>query len=78
MWIQIRWLRQKPADLDLQCVFLKKRINQGSTGKGLKIVLNQDISFSENSVDQDRQFSILPLTIYGLRIKGEVGAINLQ
>ena len=33
MWILIRWLCQKPADLDLQC--LQKRINPVSAGQGL-------------------------------------------
>ena len=31
--IQISWLHQKPADLDLQC--FQKRINSGSAGQGL-------------------------------------------
>ena len=34
MLILIRWLHQKPADLDLQC-FPKKRINSGSAGQEL-------------------------------------------
>ena len=34
VWILIRWLRQKPADLDLQC-FEKKTINLGSVGQEL-------------------------------------------
>ena len=33
MWILIRWLRQKPADLDLQC--FQKTINPGSVEQGL-------------------------------------------
>ena len=33
VWILIRWLRQKPADLDLQC--FQKRINPHSAGQGL-------------------------------------------
>ena len=33
MWILIRWLRQKPADLDLQC--FQNRINLDSAGQGL-------------------------------------------
>ena len=33
MWILISWLRQKPADLDIQ--FLQKMINPGSAGQGL-------------------------------------------
>ena len=37
MWILIRWLRQKPADLDLQC--FQKRINEGSAGQGLTVEL---------------------------------------
>ena len=37
-WILIRWLRQKPADQDLQC-FQKKRINEGSAGQGLTVEL---------------------------------------
>ena len=32
MWILISWLRQKPADLDLQC--FQKRINPGSAAQG--------------------------------------------
>ena len=32
MWIMIRWLRQKPADLDLQC-FKNKNINPGLAGE---------------------------------------------
>ena len=34
MWILIRWLRQKPADLDLQC--FKKRIKPDSAGQWLQ------------------------------------------
>ena len=36
MWILIRWLRQEPADLDLQCfhIFLK---TTGSAGQGLNL-----------------------------------------
>ena len=32
MWILIRWLCQKQADLDLKC-FQQKRINLGSAGQ---------------------------------------------
>ena len=37
MWILIRWLHQKPADLDLQCFQIG--INLGSAGQGLIKVL---------------------------------------
>ena len=37
MWVLIRWLRQKPADLDLQC--FQKRINEGLAGQGLTLEL---------------------------------------
>ena len=33
MWILIRWLHQKPADLNLHC--FQKRINPVSAGQGL-------------------------------------------
>ena len=33
VWILVRWLHQKPADLDLQC--FKKRINLGSVGQAI-------------------------------------------
>ena len=36
VWILIRWLHQKPADLDLQC--FQKRINPGSGGQELNII----------------------------------------
>ena len=36
VWILIRWLLQKPSDLDLQC--FQKRINLGSTGQGLRYI----------------------------------------
>ena len=29
VWILIRWLRKKPADLYLQCVFFLKKTNPG-------------------------------------------------
>ena len=32
VWIQISWLHQKPADLDLPC--FKKRTDPGSAGQG--------------------------------------------
>ena len=35
----LRWLHQKPADLDLQCFM--KRINTDSAGQGLICVNNQ-------------------------------------
>ena len=34
IWLLIRWLHQKPADLDLEC-FKKKRIKGGSVRQGL-------------------------------------------
>ena len=34
VWFLTRWLHQKPADLDLQC--LLKKINLGSAGQGLR------------------------------------------
>ena len=53
MWILIRWLHQKPADLDHHC-FLK-RINPGFAGHVLTIaMLSPDIIYFENSVDQDQ------------------------
>ena len=36
VWILIRWLHQKPADLDLQC--FQKRINHGSAGQSVKVL----------------------------------------
>ena len=36
LWIHIRWLRQKPDDLDLQC--FKKEKNLGSAGQRLNYV----------------------------------------
>ena len=35
MWILIRWLRPKPADLDLKCFFKNKKI-PNSAGSGLR------------------------------------------
>ena len=46
MWILIRWLRQKPVDLDLQC--FQKRINLGSVGQWLNA-----LDLLANSVDLD-------------------------
>ena len=37
VWIQIRWLHQKPSDLDLQC--FQKWTNLGSAGKWLKCTI---------------------------------------
>ena len=37
VWILIRWFRQKPADLDQHC--LRKTINLGSTGQGLRCLV---------------------------------------
>ena len=44
MLILIRWLCEKPADLDLQC-FLK-RINLGSIGQGFSVVFSPCIPAS--------------------------------
>ena len=43
MQIQIGWLLQKPADLDLHC--LQGRVYPGSAGQGLKALL---FSFQDN------------------------------
>ena len=42
VWILIRWLLQKPADLDLQC-FQKKKINPGWAGQGIMFVCLFDL-----------------------------------
>ena len=57
--ILIRWLLQKPADLDLT-VFLKKkrRINPGSAGQGLRI----SIGVMMNHLEHKKH--IVPLNIY--------------
>ena len=34
VWILIRWLHQKPADLDLQCFKKNTHIKPGSVGQG--------------------------------------------
>ena len=38
LWILIRWLRQKPADLDLQC--FQKIINSRSALQGIKTFID--------------------------------------
>ena len=35
VWILIRWLNQKSADLNVQC-FQEQQINLGSAGQGLR------------------------------------------
>ena len=44
MWILIRWLHQKPADLDLHC--FQKRINTGSAREWLQFLYLSDIKQS--------------------------------
>ena len=44
VWIPIRWLLQKPADLDLQCS-QNKKINPGSAGQRLSSEIRWKITF---------------------------------
>ena len=48
MWILIRWLRQKPADLDLQCFKIKIRLTR------VKVV-----KFSTRKINKSNKLPIL-------------------
>ena len=45
MWDMVRWLYQKPTDLDRHC-FLKKEINLGPAGQGLNMVITWPREFA--------------------------------
>ena len=49
VWILIRWLRQKPADLIYSVFFLKKKTNPGSAGQGLNYSIFAAIQRNVNS-----------------------------
>ena len=56
VWILISWLRQKPADLDLH--YFLKRVWHFEKVKYIVcltlILLNQQLSFFENTADPDQ------------------------
>ena len=58
MWILIRWLRKKPADLDLHC-FKKNSINPGSTEQG-QVRIKDFLIGGSNLQSRVRFFFTLP------------------